>query len=203
MLPDPARTTPDFARLLAPFDDGTLDVSSSATCGVGADLRIGYVNPAWRAFAVANGARAPDETCGLHVDILSVVPLVLRPFHEALFARARDTHEVTDHDYECSSANVHRTFRMRIHPCDSGAFVVVHSLLREVPHVARAFDALEATYRDGHGLIAQCSNCRHVRRARLQGGTIAVWDWVPAYVADVPLRVSHGICEVCSAFYYA
>jgi hypothetical protein len=59
--------------------------------------------------------------------------------------------------------------------------------------------AIEGLYRDERGLIVTCSSCRRVRRAR---PGVAQWDWVPAYVERMPDGVSHGLCELCSRFYY-
>jgi len=42
-----------------------------------------------------------------------------------------------------------------------------------------------------------CSNCRRTQRADRSG-----WDWVPEWVRGAPVRVSHGICEICSGFLY-
>lgn len=192
----------DGLPLIAPFDVAELDRTPANVCVLGSDLRIAYVNPAWRAFGAANGLCSGEETSGVGQSVMRVTPDALRPFYERLFMRARETAEPVAHDYECSSPTVRRLFRMRIYPCKSGAFIVVHSLLREVPHDGVARAALEQTYRDERGLIVQCSNCRRVRRPGVGADETAEWDWVPDYVAHMPPDTSHSICAVCVAFHY-
>ena len=28
------------------------------------------------------------------------------------------------------------------------------------------------------------------------------WDWVPAFVAQPPSKISHGLCPLCTVYYY-
>jgi hypothetical protein len=200
MQPSGGHLADGFAPLIAPFRRETLERSTANVCGLWPDLRIAYVNPAWLAFGLANGAGA-DASAALDTSILSVVPGALRAHYEGMFARAQHTNAVVEHDYECSSPTVRRTFRMAVHPCASGALVVVHSLTRETPHLEPASPPGDALYRDARGLILQCSNCRRVRRS-LEPNVPESWDWVPDYVARVPARTSHGLCELCCDFYY-
>jgi hypothetical protein len=200
--PSDSRHGEDSMPRIAPFDLAELDRMPANICVLGSDLRIAYVNPAWMAFGAANGLRSMDETCGLGQSVIRVTPEVMRPFYERLFMRARETAEPVEHDYECSSPTHRRLLRMRIYPCKSGAFVVVHSVLREAPHDGAARAALERTYRNERGLVVQCSNCRRVRRPAVGADETAEWDWVPAYVAHMPQETSHSICAVCVAFHY-
>lgn len=111
-----------------------------------------------------------------------------------MFDRVRDTRVPWDCDYECSSADTYRLFRMRIYPLAEG-FGIVHALRIEEPHFERPHRASEA-YID-RGVIAMCSYCRKVRhRPTLR------WDWVPAYVANRPANLSHGMCTSCAAHYW-
>jgi hypothetical protein len=201
MQPSAGHVADGFAPLIAPFRRETLESSTANVCGLWPDLRIAYVNPAWVAFGLANGARATGASAALDTNILSVVPGALRAHYEGMFARAQQTNAPVEHDYECSSPTVRRAFRMAIHPCVSGALVVVHSLTRETPHLERASPPLDELYRDARGLIIQCSNCRRVRR-NLEPIAPDSWDWVPEYVARRPARTSHGLCELCHDFYY-
>lgn len=191
-----------FAALALPFDLADLDRMPAEVCGLSSDLRVAYVNPAWTAFGRANGAPQDVERWARGADLLAATPPVLRPFFAELFARARSTNQPVAHEYECSSPDVRRVFRMLAHPCPSGAFVVVHSLLREGAPEEGAHAALEALYRDRRGMIVQCSCCRRVRRAAIADDTTAHWDWVPSYVAKIPPDTSHGLCAVCARYYY-
>ena len=186
------------AHDFAPFVMETLEDSVDSICGVSADLRIEYVNAAWTAFMLTNGAVSP-AACGVGANLLLVTPEVLRPFYENLFRRAAETFEPVEHDYECSSPLEFRVFRMRIHPCRSGSFVVVHALTRSAPHEADAAVGLEVQYTNDSDMIVQCSNCRRVRRASDATGA---WDWGPEFVARMPAHTSHGICAICTDFYF-
>jgi hypothetical protein len=190
------------ADLLAPFDVAVTDAMPASVCGLWPDLRIGYVNPAWLAFGRANGAAEQEERWGLGANVRAVTPEALRPFYDRLFARAREIQAPLEHDYECPSPTQRRTFRMRVHPTIAGAFLVVHSVLRQEAHDEETHAAIEETYRDANGLIEQCAHCRRVRRARWAHGVTAEWDWVPDYVARMPPRTSHGLCAMCIAYFY-
>ncbi|MDZ4693805.1 MAG: hypothetical protein SGI86_01565 [Deltaproteobacteria bacterium] len=189
---------PDFKDLLAPFDVAALDGETSTIYGLTEDLRLGYVNPAWHAFARANGALNSDGVWNAGLPIMDATPAPLRLAYQRLFDRARTDHVVVEHEYECSSPTSFRWFRMRVHPCDSGAFLVVNILLRTSDHVRPSMSAIDAIYRNGEGLIAQCSHCRCVRR----NGPPASWDWVPDYVETPPSGISHSICGVCFDYHY-
>lgn len=197
------RIADGFAPLVVPFDVTVLDELPATVCAVSSDLRIAYVNPAWVTFGLANGAKSAEASCYLGSEVQLAVPDVLRPFYDSMYARALEQMEPVEHDYECSSPTQYRLFRMRIHPCRSGACVIVHSLRRETAHTAHASPPLEQLYRDERGFIVQCANCRRVHRPRTGDGTTAEWDWVPDYVAFMPPRTSHGICALCDAFYYS
>jgi hypothetical protein len=176
---------------------------SAPAVGVWPDHRIAYLNPAWLRLGAANGAPSSAGTGALGVDLRLAAPPALRPFYTQLFAKATATREVQGHDYECSSPDLHRTFHMAVYPCATGALVIVHSLLREVPHPGRAMPPLEGLYRNERGVIVQCSNCRRIRRPGAEEEGRATWDWVPEYVAQMPRMTSHGICALCSEYYYS
>lgn len=204
MLHSPTPLADGFSSLIAPFEIALLERMPAPVVGLSPDGRIAHLNPAWHAFGVANGARSSGAGGDIGDALLHSTPPVLRPFYEELFADAIATGKVREHDYECSSPEQRRTFRMRVHPCASGALVIVHSLLREAPHAGNACPPLERLYRDARGLVVQCANCRRVRRATRPSTepASATWDWVPEYVAHMPARTSHAICMLCAQFYY-
>jgi len=184
--------------MLAPFDAVTLDEDPSSICALTTELRISYVNRAWFRFATDNDASWADGDWGIGTLITNAIPAILRPFYDELFRVALERREIVEHDYECSTPTLRRYFRMRILPCESGALLCVHSPLRESSHVAPGNPALESRYRDGEGLILQCSNCRRVRCVTEP----VQWEWVPAYVAEPMPDTSHGLCAVCTDYYY-
>lgn len=197
------RTSEGVAALLAPFEPQVLDQHPSPVCALTAAGAIVYVNPAWICFGSANGGPATEETCGVGANVLHAAPPVLRAYYERMFSRALGARLPAEHDYECSSPQVLRVFRMRVHPLESGLLVITHSLQREVPHDRPVAAALDELYRDARGMIVQCSCCRRVRRPDPASDEQAVWEWVPAFVEATPARTSHGLCVMCLAYYYS
>lgn len=197
----PAASTLD--EVLAPFHVAALDAMADTVVALTPDRRIVYVNPAWIAFGVANGGLQSADGEAVGRDLLLDTPLTLWPFYDRLLAAASATGEVRVHDYECSSPARHRTFRMLVHPCPSGALVIVHSLLRETPHDGDGYPPLDSLYRGADDMIVQCANCRRIRRPMTGTDASAQWDWVPAYVAQMPPRTSHALCVLCVQFYYS
>ena len=192
----------DFTSLLAPFDLGELEVDASPICGLRADLRVAYVNPAWVAFGVANGSPSMEASAALGTRITDTVPEDPRPRFERLLERVRVTRQPAEHDYDCSTRTLRRTFRMRVHPCTAGGIVVVHSLYREAPHTSVVEEALDADYRNARGMIVLCSNCRRSRRVATGEAQEELWDWVPRYALTPPEATSHGVCGPCAADHY-
>lgn len=182
---------------LAPFVLAELDAKASTICALDRELRIAWVNRAWHRFAATNGAAWDEAAWGAGTPLLSAVPEVLAPFYEAELRRVQETGVVFEHEYECSSPELERRFRMRVTRCESGALLCIHSLVHEAPHAAGVgFDA--ATYVGEGGFVRMCSHCRRVRRA----ADAHAWDWVPAIVAKPPQLTTHGLCELCLAYYY-
>jgi hypothetical protein len=189
---------PGEAQSLRPFDVDALDADASSICALDAQLRLVYVNRAWRAFGHDNGADWDDDRW-MGTGVLTAIPAILGPFYADLFERVRRTGARVDHAYECSSPTTRRFFRMSAFPCESGAYVVVHSLSHASPLALETIPTLDALYRDADGLMIQCVHCRRVRRGP---PGVTTWDFVADYVARAPAGTSHGLCPVCVPFYY-
>ena len=187
-----------MSSALAPFAVATLEREHSTVYALTDELRISWVNPAWSAFARSNRAAWSNDEWGPGRAVLDATPAVLRPFYQSLYTAALTKREVMTHEYDCSSPQEHRRFQMRIHPCETGGLVVIHSLLRAGLHEWHPGSGLDSLYRRPDGLIAQCSHCRRVRRA----DEPATWEWVPRLIEKPAPMTSHGLCSVCSAFYY-
>ncbi|MDB4932944.1 MAG: hypothetical protein JWM10_5428 [Myxococcaceae bacterium] len=171
----------------------TLEDSDNVAYVVTPEGVIGRTNPAWRRFASANGGGAMAGGAVL----AAVLPAVLRAYYVDGFARALATGEPWEHDYECSSAETFRRFRMVAYPFDGRGLVVVNSLRLERPHEREAHPGDDDAY-TVDGVITMCSHCRRLRRA-----TAPVrWDWVPAYVRSPPDNLSHGLCASCYEYYW-
>ncbi len=147
-----------------------------------------------------NGA-GPDVLAArvLQKPFLQFVPEDLVAHFRNLFRNARRSGCPQSQDYECSTPQVFRAYRMDVYPLRPGCgFVVVNSLRVVRPHTLAAFDPDDTKYRDKNGLIYMCANCRRTRRV----DDPTAWDWVPAYVQNPRRDVSHGVCSFCRDYYY-
>lgn len=170
--------------------------SADSSCLLDERRYIIWVNDAWLRFAKDNGgdeARCtPRER-----PILDVVIPGLRGFYDALYQRALEQQKPQELDYECSSADEYRRFRMRVIPLEELLLVTNHVVVAE-PHVRDVRDAYEDRYRNDDGFIVQCAWCRTVARAE----DPLTWDWVPGFLREPPPNISHGMCAGCLATYY-
>lgn len=172
-----------------------LDASDDVAYLLGPDRRIARVSPGWSRFALANGGGAALgrwERGEAPLD--DALPPPLRAFYLDAFARALESGEPWEHDYECSSDGAFRLFRMTAYPVEGRCLVVVHSLRVEAPHGGPEHPPGEAYA--ARGVVVSCAHCRRVRHPAGR------WDWVPAYVRAPPPNLSHGMCEPCCAFYW-
>ena len=176
---------------------GTIWGTVTALGGVN---RIIQCNPAWDSFAVMNGAPrlAGENVIGLN--IFEVVPDVLKKFYCDAFAQALKQ-GVWEISYQCSSPDLFRKYRMRVHALTNRAWLMVtNPLVYESPHhkVATADSKL---YVKPNGLVMMCAHCRCSQRVDLPDQ----WDFVPDYLrlkGQASLIVSHGFCPVCYAYFY-
>ena len=162
------------------------------------DLRFRYCNPAWDWFATENGAPGLTGESTVGTDLLPVLGDALRPFYLRAFEQARLSEKVWECVYECSSPDLFRKFRMRIHPlAPSGWFMVTNPLMVESPHASTITAGIER-YVQVDGSIIMCSHCRCSRRA----SPPEHWDFVPAYLEPHLTNISHGLCPVCMEYFY-
>ena len=164
------------------------------------DFTLAYVNVGWMRFAARNGGEPmislnwPIGCC-----VEDAIAADLRPFFAENFAKCLSERRPWQHQYECSSPELHRSFVMMTYPLGAGeGLLVINSLVQETTHTRSAHEPLEILYRDKHGIIHQCCHCRRVQRC----GTEPIWDWVPDWVTACPKNTSHGLCEPCFGFYY-
>ena len=176
----------------------TLEASGDVSCQLNNDLRICYCNPAWDRFALANNGELALSERVLGAVIVDFVPPELIEFYTAAFACARDA--VVEFDYECSSPDLYRTFKMQILPTDRPkGYTVINALNVEerVEGKHHAF-VLGPQYLTDAGLITVCSHCRRSRRVDAPDQ----WDWVPANLKPAQRNVSHGLCPICHMYFY-
>lgn len=196
---------PRFDRLLRASDvrsylSAALAQTRDTVYGLWPDLKLAYLNPAWFRFAQENGAGGGFEAqWSLGRSLIDALPDVLREHYVQQYAACLESTEPWHHDYECSSPDLYRLFRMSVYPVGGGAgLLVTHALRLEAPHERppEPFDPAEMA--DEHGFFLQCAYCRRFasspRRER--------WVWIPAWVRDTQRKVTHGICPPCADHYF-
>jgi hypothetical protein len=179
----------------------SVESSPHACFALTESLDICYCNPAWDRFALENGG-GPDVLAAsvLHKPFLQFVTGELTENFKNLFQRARTLGRLQSQDYECSSAQVFRVYRMQVYPLQSGSGFVVNNSLRVVhPHTRAVCEPDDAIYRCTRGLIHVCANCRRTQRV----GDPEIWDWVPAYVERPRPEMTHTVCPFCREYYYS
>ena len=201
MTPTNAQCDPRFRPLLTDFNPGVLQNASGAVYGLWPDLTLAFLNPAWFRFAAEDrGEPAISRDWTLGRCVLEAIPLPLRAFFEGNYRRSLMEARPWEHIYECSSDEVHRKFHMKVFPLrNSEGLLLVNSLRIESPQQHESFPPIEERYTNQGGLMTQCCHCRRFRRVDLQ----STWDCVRCWVEKKPENISHGICEICSGFYYA
>ncbi len=174
-----------------------LEDGDEPSCLLDAALRITHVNAGWTRFAAANNGAEVLRRWGPGACVLDAISTELRGFYRTLFETVRASGQRLEHDYECSSPQRFRTYRMLVYPSKGATLVVTHALRVERAHDRPALPADDARYRH-EGLLRMCSHCRRVRGPTPEER----WDWLPDYVNQMPPDVSHGLCPPCFEHYY-
>jgi hypothetical protein len=199
---------PAFEEMMRPhFSKQELDAQPGAVFGLWSDYTLAYLNPAWQRFAAENeGQPEVASRWGLGAYFFDAIPHSLEPFYRELLEGAPEPglelHPI-NHEYECSSPELYRVFHLLLYtlPKRQG-YLFVNSLVVERPHdpdERPPHAPHEQEYRNEDGMATQCSHCRRFQRP----GDAEQWDWVPEWVKDNPPKTSHGICPICSDYYYA
>lgn len=200
----PDMEVPLEARLAAAgFRVKDLEADSAIIYLLQPDLRIIYCNKAWDRFAENNnGGPGLIRSAILGTRILDVIPEPLKSYYANAFAQVKKEGRPWEDDYECSSPELYRLFRMRMLPLADSYVFVENSLRIERPHdlESHAMPGNAGLYLNEHGILTMCSHCRRTRRIGMAEGP--VWDWVPSFLVDPPGRVSHGLCPNCRAYFY-
>ena len=178
-----------------------LEASPAVSYILDARHRFIYCNPAWDRFAKANGAPQIVGEVVIGADLFNAVPEVLKPAYSKAFDEVSEGGGIWEKPYECSSPELFRKYRMRIHFLKSHAwFLITNPLVVEQPHVKVSSPAPNR-YFDKHGLVMMCIHCRCSRRV----DNPDQWDFVPEYLKITEkdsLSVSHGFCPLCEVHFY-
>lgn len=173
-----------------------IDESGSVIYVVDSDLCIQYCNSAWDRFAIENGGEQWLARQAAGVNVMDITVSGLQEFYRSAFQKAEGG--VYEFDYQCSSATRLRLFRMQIFGSKiSHSFAVVNSLRVDRPHPA-GLPADTRLYASTKGIVSVCAHCRKARRR----GVEQQWDWVPEFLIDRTITLSHGLCEVCRDYFY-
>jgi len=164
-----------------------------------ADLRFLECSPAWDLFATANGGRRISRKQILGTCILDFTPDILRKFYQYKYSLARTEDGTIEFDYHCSSPDKIRLFRMFISVFEDNILIVNHLKLEEACDVRPPVTAEERQlYIYAGNFVTMCANCRKVRRADVKD----TWVWVPEFLVESELQVSHGLCPRCLELIY-
>jgi hypothetical protein len=178
-----------------------LQTNASVSYIVDSRYRFLYCNPAWDRFAKSNGAPQLAHSTVIGTSLFHAIPEILQPLYSQAFNEVLIKKDVWELLYECSSPTLFRKYLMRIHPLrKKGSFLVTNTLAVERSH-STLFDATSEAYCGNNGLIMMCAHCRCTRRV----GDPESWDFVPEYFLlpdKDSLRVTHGLCPVCHAYFY-
>jgi hypothetical protein len=197
------RLSDDFSGLLNCFNLETLENDPNSIFGLSTDLTLNYLNPGWFNFAKENdGEPAISDRFILGTHIGDSINGLARDYYLDVFQSILQTGKVWHHDYECSSPEKFRIYHQSVYPLyNRSGLVIVNSLVKEQPHDANSkmpHHPIKKLYTQKTGFINQCSNCRRVQRTSQQD----VWDWVPAWVEQMPKNTSHNFCPICYEYYF-
>lgn len=184
------------------WNQEALEQGLDVACLLDPELRILWTNSAWARFAADNGA-ADDFLArwGEGAPYPDGIAAPLDEWYRDRLTQCLESQDIWEHEYECSSPDNLRVFRLLAYPLAREALLVVHSIVVDRPHGdgrALPSDFVEAHYLDDDGIVHQCMHCR---RTHHQGDRDR-WDWVPQWVAQSPPSTSHGLCPPCFDFYY-
>lgn len=177
-----------------------LEVSPTVSYIVDSNTRFLYTNPAWDCFAESNGAPQLVHEAMIGTNLFDCIPNVLKAFYSDAFAQVLKNQGIWEHSYECSSPELFRKYRMRIHLLKGrNWFLLTNPLIFERAH-ERANKASRRIYFE-EGVVMMCAHCRCSRRV----GNPDKWDFVPAHLRLKGLdlvKVSHGLCSICQAYFH-
>ena len=178
-----------------------LQASAQVAYTGNAHAEVVHLSLGYRAAAQQSGGPGFMERWGSGANLLQAVDVSLRPFYQALHARAL-AGAVLNHEYQCPTPERDRRFRLRLLPVVRGQLVAYeHTLVvdRELEGALVLSDEeIRRVYADASGSIRQCAQCRKVRRQT----DPRQWDWVPALLAASPYDISYTLCLLCLAYYY-
>ena len=102
-------------------------------------LRIVCVNEPWKRFAESGGARADHPSWAVGASYLDAISSPLRAWYERALRGLLGSREAWHHDYDCSTPELERSFRLTAYPQTEPerGLLLVHTCRVERPHPPR------------------------------------------------------------------
>ena len=189
---------PGFARQIAYINLESIKNSPDVVYIVDAEMKLKAYNNAWITFAQANGGEKITQTYDLGSAVTDVGEAPLKHFMKRKYREAMALNKMFACNYECSSPQLLRIFRLNAYPLiDKKGLVISHHLVKECPHIKEGV-AFSKQFVNSDGVIVQCMNCRKIK----DPNTVDRWLWVPSLLEQGIANMSHGICRRCLDHYY-
>lgn len=197
------RISSPFGELLDGLGLADLESNPGVIFGLWPDLTLAYLNPAWYRFARENGGEpAISREWDLGRNVMDAVAPVLQPFYREFFGLQLEPASplcLRQHEYDCSTPDVHRRHVMTVYRLGEGdGLLVTNALATERPHDRASTRPYADDYHDTAGWVRQCAHCRCVQHRLVPDR----WDWVPYWVASPPAYTTHGLCPLCLDHFY-
>jgi hypothetical protein len=174
----------------------TLNRSPNVCLAVDPDINIFYVNRSYFEFANKNGGDKIEDDFGRGSNLLEAISGDQKDFYREFFNKCMGGTSMDTFEYECSSPEEFRLFKMFVYPLrDNNGLLMEHALIVEKEHDRPEAPYDKRYYIDENGILHQCGHCRRVRHL-----TEKRWDWCPTLMGFE--NTSHGICDICLDFYY-
>nr|WP_321395671.1 hypothetical protein [uncultured Desulfobacter sp.] len=172
--------------------------SKDVICIVDAEMKLKAYNKAWEAFALANGGENITQRYDLGVCITDVGEEPLKSFMRRKYREAIALNQMFGLNYECSSGQLLRVFRLNAYPLmNQKGLVISHHLVKACAHLEESV-AFTKQFVNSDGVISQCMSCRKIKDPNSEDR----WLWVPSLLEKGIANISHGICSRCLDHYY-
>jgi hypothetical protein len=185
------------AAFAAQFDAARLYTDPATLVAIDHEGTILWLNSAWHAHAEAQASAQLIARFGVGTCYFDGISGELRDYYATRFKETLERKRVFEQLYDCSTPEQQRIMRLRALPVAAGGLMLEHSLAFQHPCAHPFLLPVDSRYLREDGLILQCSHCRRVRSVNEPA-----WEWVEAWVREPPAHTSHGLCEMCAAFYW-
>ena len=178
------------------FDLESIESSRNTILGIDRQFRILLLNPAYHRFAGDNEGDKVASDYSVGSDMLAAISGPQKEFYRSFLGECFGQSEPKSHDYECSSSERYRLFKLFAYPSVSHEVLLLdHAIQVEKAQELTGSTLSKEQYIDSYGIMHQCGHCRRVRHNNSEQ-----WDWLE--LAMTFKEVSHGLCDSCLSTYY-